>query len=58
MRLIDVMLDKKKEVRKIRTLRIIALLEGDFNTALKWFMASQMQSQAERNGTMSTDQYG
>ena len=57
-KLIDVMLEKKKGVRKIHTLRIIGLLEGDFNTALKWFMASQVQRRAEDNNAMSKDQFG
>ena len=54
---IDVMLEKKKGVRKIHLLRIIGLLEADFNTALKFFFASQMQHACEENG-MSTEQYG
>ncbi|KAL7504879.1 hypothetical protein ACHAXN_002679 [Cyclotella atomus] len=33
--LIDVMLEKKRGQRKIHTLRIIALVEADWNTALK-----------------------
>ena len=52
------MLEKKKGVRQIHTLRIIGLLEGDFNTALKWFMAAQVQSRAKANISMSKDQYG
>ncbi|KAL7524344.1 hypothetical protein ACHAXR_000536 [Thalassiosira sp. AJA248-18] len=39
----DVMLEKKKGVRKIHILRIIGLLEADFNTALKFFFSVGMQ---------------
>ena len=32
---IDVMLEKKQDIRQIHQLQIIGLLEADFNTALK-----------------------
>ena len=57
LREVDVMLEKKKGVRKIHLLRIIGLLEADFNTALKFFIASQMQAAAEING-ISGEQWG
>ena len=40
LREIDVMLEKKKGVRKIHLLRIIGLLEADFNTALIFFFTN------------------
>ena len=54
---IDVMLEKKKGVRKIHMLRIIGLVEADFNTALKFFLAKQMQQASEANG-LSDEQHG
>ena len=54
----DCMLEKKKGVRKIHTLRIIGLLEADFNTALKWFFSVQMQSQSESNGGLTNENWG
>jgi len=50
LREIDVMLEKKKGVRKIHLLRIIGLLEADFNTALKFFFANKMMIIAEEHG--------
>ena len=57
LREIDVMLEKKKGVRKIHLLRIIGLLEADFNTALKFFFENQMMIIAEENG-LSDEQHG
>ena len=54
---IDVMLEKKKGVMKIHLLRIIGLLEADFNTALKFFFANQMMIVTEENG-LSDEQHG
>ena len=54
---IDMMLGKKKGVRKIQLLRIIGLLGADFNTALKFFFANQMMIIVEENG-LSDEQYG
>ena len=44
------MLENKKGVRKIHLLRIIGLLEADFNTALKFFFANKMMIIAEEHG--------
>ena len=57
LRCIDVMLEKKKGVRKIHTLRIMGLLKADFQTALRYFFAVQMQSPMESNG-LSDEQHG
>jgi hypothetical protein len=55
---IDVMLEKQKGVRKVHLLRIIGLLEADFNTALKlFFFAKKMMQNAESNG-LSDEQWG
>ena len=43
----DVMLEKKPGVRMIHQLRIIGLLEADFNTALKLIFARKMMWNAE-----------
>lgn len=54
---IDVMLEKKKGVRRIHMLRIIALLEADFNTALKILFAKRLMDNAESSG-LSDEQWG
>lgn len=54
---VDVMLEKKAGVRKIHLLRIIGLLEADFNTALKYFFAKRMMHNAEQIG-ISDEQWG
>ena len=56
MKMIDVMLEKKKGVRYIHMLRIIGLLEADFNTALKIY-ARRLMQQAEENG-LTDEQWG
>jgi len=55
---IDVMLEKKRGVRKIHLLRIIGLLEADFNTALKFFFSVQMQGASEANESITDEQHG
>ena len=45
---LDVTLEKKSGVRQIHQLRIIGLVEANFNTALKIFFAKQMISNSER----------
>ena len=54
---IDVMLEKKPGVRRIHQLRIIGLLEADFNTVLKLFFAKKMMANAEEYG-LSDEQWG
>ena len=39
---LDVMLEKKPGVRRIHQLRIIGLVEADFNTALKFYFAKHL----------------
>jgi len=45
---LDVMLKKKSGDGQIHQLRIIGLVEADFNTALKIFFAKQIISNSER----------
>ena len=49
LKMIDVMLEKKKGIRQIHMLRIIGLLEANFNTALKIY-ARRLMRKAELNG--------
>ena len=53
----DVMLEKKKGNRQINQLRIIGLLEADFNTALKYF-AREFSKKMEDTGELSPEQWG
>ena len=54
---VDVMLEKKAGIQKIHLLRIIGLLEADLNTALKYFFAKKMMTNAETIG-ISDEQWG
>ncbi|KAL7531035.1 hypothetical protein ACHAXR_003811 [Thalassiosira sp. AJA248-18] len=54
---VDVMLEKKKGIRQIHQMRIIGLVEADFNTALKLFFAKQMVANSERT-TLTEEQWG
>jgi hypothetical protein len=54
---IDVMIEKKRGNRKIHMLRIIGLLEADFNTALKIIFAQKLMNNAESAG-LSDEQWG
>ena len=51
------MLEKKKGIRKI-TLRIIGLVEADFNSYLKHKYAGDLMHRAEENETLSDEQWG
>ncbi len=57
-KLVDVMLEKKKNVRKIHQLRIIGIMEADFNTALKIIFARKLMTAAEYSGTLNDEQWG
>ena len=54
---LDVMLEKKPGVRRIHQLRIIGLVEADFNTALKFYFAKHLVAQSERTN-LTEEQWG
>jgi len=54
---VDVMLEKKKGVRRIHQLRIIGILEADFNIALKILFSRNLMAMAEKTG-LDDDQWG
>ncbi|KAL7546461.1 hypothetical protein ACHAWF_009793, partial [Thalassiosira exigua] len=54
---LDVMLEKKPGVRRIHQLRIIGLVEADFNTALKLFFAKHLISNTETT-ELTEEQWG
>ena len=54
---LDVMLEKKPGVREIHQLRIIGLVEADFNTALKLFFAKQLVANSETTD-LTEEQWG
>ena len=56
--MIDTMLEKKPGVRKIHLLRIIGILEADFNTALKILFARQLMRAAEGQDLLHDEQWG
>jgi len=49
---VDVMIEKKRDVRKIHQLRIIGILEADFKTALKVLFTKKLMYQAEQCGNL------
>ena len=52
------MIEKKKGVRWIHTLRLIEILEADFNSALKHFFANDLMTAVETNNTLADKQWG
>ena len=54
---IDVMIEKRKGQRYIHTLRLIEMLEADFNSAQKTF-ANDLMKAAETNNTLADEQWG
>ncbi|KAL7524523.1 hypothetical protein ACHAXR_002911 [Thalassiosira sp. AJA248-18] len=55
---VDVMLEKKRGSRKIHQLRIIGILEADFNTALKILYARKLMHFAESQNSLNDEQWG
>ena len=55
--MVDAMIEKKKGNRKIHMLRLIGLLEADFNTALKIIFSRKLMSNAEKIG-LHDEQWG
>ena len=54
---IDTMLEKKFGIRKVHMLRIIGILEADFNTALKILYGKRLMEMAEKAG-LHEEQWG
>ncbi|KAL7545378.1 hypothetical protein ACHAWF_008725 [Thalassiosira exigua] len=54
---LDVMLEKKPGVRRIHQLRIIGLIEADFNTALKLYFARHLVANTETT-SLTEEQWG
>ena len=57
-KMVDVMLEKKRGVRRIHQLCIIGILEADFNTTLKILIARNLMSIAEAAGDLHNEQWG
>ena len=56
--MVDVMLEKKRGVRRIHQLRIIGILEADFNTVLKILITRKLMLIAETAGDLHNEQWG
>jgi len=52
------MIVEKHDVRKIHQLRVIGMLEADFDTALKIPFAKKLTYQAEQCGNFYDEQWG
>ena len=52
---IDVMIEKKKDIRWIHTLRLIKILEANFNSALKHFFAKDLVTAAETKNFLADE---
>ena len=48
--IINVMIEERKDARKIHQLWMIGILKADFNIALKILFAKKLVDQAEKNG--------
>jgi len=52
------MIEKKQDVGKVHQLRIIEMLNADFNTAIKILFAKNLMYQAEQCGNLHDEQWG
>ena len=52
------MVEKNKGIQWIHTLRLIKILEANFNSALKHFFAKDLMTATETNNTPADEQWG